>query len=102
MDAGRILLGMNNSGMLGALAVVCSVAACGKDVGPVVPPALKLDTLATGMSNPLYVTAPRGDRTRVFIAERTGTIRIIKNGVLEAKPFLDITAEVSTGAEHGG
>jgi len=92
---------MNNSRMLGAVSVACIVAACGKDVGPVVPPALKLDTLATGMSHPLYVTTPPGDRSRLFVVERTGTIRIVKNGVLQPTPFLDITAEVSTGAEQG-
>jgi glucose/arabinose dehydrogenase len=92
---------MNNSRLIGALVVAWVVAACGKDVGPVVPPALALDTLATGMSNPLYVTAPPGDRTRLFVVERTGTIRIIKNGVVQTTPFLDITAEVSTGAEQG-
>lgn len=64
-------------------------------------PELVLDTLATGMSHPLYVTSPPGDRSRLFVVERTGKIRIIKNGVLEATPFLDITARVSTGAEHG-
>jgi len=92
---------MTNVRLISTLTVAWVVAACGKDVGPVVPPALALDTLATGMSSPLYVTAPPGDRTRLFIVERTGTIRIIKNGVLEATPFLDITARVSAGAEQG-
>jgi glucose/arabinose dehydrogenase len=64
-------------------------------------PELALDKLATGMSHPLYLTAPPGDRSRLFVVERTGAIRIIKHGVLEATPFLDITARVSTGAEQG-
>ena len=92
---------MTNPRLIGILAIACVLAACGKDVGPVVPPALALDTIATGLSNPLFVTSPPGDQNRLFIAERTGTIRIMKNGVLEAKPFLDITSEVSTGAEQG-
>jgi glucose/arabinose dehydrogenase len=64
-------------------------------------PEFVLDTLATGMSHPLYVTTPPGDRGRLFVVERTGAIRIIKNGVLQATPFLDITARVSTGDEQG-
>jgi hypothetical protein len=43
-------------------------------------PELALDTVAAGMSNPLFVTAPPGDRARLFVVERTGQIRIIKNG----------------------
>jgi len=92
---------MNKSRWIAVSTVVCVIAACGKDVGPVVPPALALDTLFTGLSHPLYVTTPPGDRSRLFVVERTGTIRIAKNGVLQTKPFLDITAEVSTGAEQG-
>jgi glucose/arabinose dehydrogenase len=53
-----------------------------------------------GFSHPLFVTAPPGD-TRLFVVERTGTIRIIKNGTLLPTPFLDITDKVSSGSEQG-
>ncbi len=87
---------------IGALAAAWLGAACGNEPGgPGAIPELVLDTVATGLSNPLYVTTPPGDRNRLFVVERTGTIRVFKNGVLQAKPFLDITAEVSTGAEQG-
>lgn len=86
---------------IGALALALLGAACGESSGPGPIPDLALDTIATGMDHPLYVTSPPGDRTRLFVAERTGAIRIIKNGVLQPTPFLDITAEVSTGAEQG-
>jgi glucose/arabinose dehydrogenase len=69
--------------------------------GPPVIPDLALDTVATGMSHPLFVTTPPGDRARLFVVERTGQIRIIKNGTLLATPFLDITPRVSTGPERG-
>jgi hypothetical protein len=93
---------MTNSWLTGALGVLacCLIAACGES-GPAVPPELALDTVATGLSNPLFVTTPPGDRARLFVVERTGTIRLFKNGILQAKPFLDITARVSTGAEQG-
>jgi len=57
--------------------------------------------MATGLSFPLYLTAPRGDNDRLFIVEKTGTIRIIKNGMLLGTPFLDINNLVSTGSEQG-
>jgi glucose/arabinose dehydrogenase len=53
------------------------------------------------MSHPLFVTAPAGDRSRLFIVERTGQVRIFRNGALLPAPFLDITSEVNTGAEQG-
>jgi glucose/arabinose dehydrogenase len=78
-------------------------AACGGEgpSGPPVIPDLVLDTVATGMSNPLFVTAPPGDRARLFVVERTGQIRIIKNGTLLATPFLDITTQLFSGPEQG-
>lgn len=65
-------------------------------------------TLATvfvvsGLAKPVCLTAPAGDTARLFVAEQqTGRIRIIKNGVLLATPFLDIGARIiKTGAEQG-
>ena len=49
---------------------------------------------------PLYVSAPAGD-PRIFIVEQPGQIRIVKNGQLMQKPFLDIADRVSFGGERG-
>jgi len=57
--------------------------------------------VATGLNFPVYLTAPPGDSDRLFIVEKVGTIRIIKNGTLLATPFLDITTLVSAGLEQG-
>ncbi|MDA0170428.1 PQQ-dependent sugar dehydrogenase [Solirubrobacter taibaiensis] len=46
---------------------------------------------------PVYVTAPPEDRSRVFVVEQAGTIRIIGRDA----PFLDITANVTSGGEQG-
>ena len=46
---------------------------------------------------PVYVTAPPEDRSRVFVVEQAGTIRIIGRDA----PFLDITASVTSGGEQG-
>jgi glucose/arabinose dehydrogenase len=50
---------------------------------------------------PTYVTAPKGDRSRLFVVERGGTIRIVENGRKLARPFLDISSGVRTDGERG-
>jgi glucose/arabinose dehydrogenase len=52
-------------------------------------------------SSPIYVTAPPGDKHRVFVVERAGRIRILKDGRKLATPFLDISPQVSTDSERG-
>lgn len=62
-------------------------------------PTLRLDPVVTsGLSQPLFVTAPRGD-SRLFIVEKTGSVRLLKNGVVQSTPFL--TVPVSTVSERG-
>jgi glucose/arabinose dehydrogenase len=59
-----------------------------------------LEQVAVGLTFPLYLTAPDGD-PRLFIAEKVGTIRVVKDGALLPTPFLDISAQVSGGGEQG-
>jgi glucose/arabinose dehydrogenase len=62
-------------------------------------PVLRLDpVVTTGLTQPLFVTAPRGD-SRLFIVEKTGSIRLLKNGVLQSTPFLSVP--VNTSSERG-
>ena len=56
--------------------------------------------IASGLSEPLYATAPKGD-PRVFIVERDGRIRVVKNGALLPTPFLDIRGWVNQSGEGG-
>jgi len=73
-------------------------------VDPVRPPdpiTLGLQEIASGLDFPTYLTSPVGDG-RLFILERAGAIRIVKDGALLAAPFLDVTPQVSsTGGEQG-
>src|SRR6185312_17087052 len=75
------------------------------DGGTVGPPQgttpVGLAEVASGLSFPLYLTAPAGDNSRLFIVEKGGAIRIVKDGVLLPTPFLDLGGRVSTGAEQG-
>ena len=95
--------------LLMALCVAASVS-CGGDseeipgmmMGPE-PQAMGfgLDTVALGLDQPVYLTGAPGDTTRLFVVERPGRIRIIRNGQVEPQPFLDITPLTSTEGERG-
>jgi len=53
-------------------------------------------------SAPIYATAPPGDPSRLFVVERGGSIRVVKDGVTLSTPFLTIPpAEISTDGERG-
>ena len=60
-----------------------------------------LQAVAAGLSSPLYLTAPVGDASRLFVVEKTGGIRIVKDGALLEAPFLDLSGRVSSGNEQG-
>jgi glucose/arabinose dehydrogenase len=50
---------------------------------------------------PIYVTAPPGDRKRIFVVEKGGRIQLLVNGTRVDRPFLDLSEFVSTGGEQG-
>ena len=52
-------------------------------------------------SSPVYVTAPRGDRRRLFVVEQEGRVRVLVGGHLRKTPFLDIRSQVTSGGEQG-
>lgn len=51
-------------------------------------------------SAPIFLTAPAGD-ARLFVVERAGRIRVVRDGALLATPFLDIAALTTTDGERG-
>ena len=88
-----------------------ALAGCGSSDQPTpatLPPAvpsnnLKYQTLAQHLSAPLYLAAPTGDVSRVFVVEQGGVIRLIDipSGSVHASPFLDIANLVASGGERG-
>lgn len=63
---------------------------------------LTTQVVASGLTQPVMVKSPPGDFQRLFVVERGGRVRLIKDGVLQATPFIDLTSEVqSTDAERG-
>jgi len=59
--------------------------------------------VASGLDQPLYVTSPPGDTSRLFIMEQvTARIKILKEGEVLSEPFLDLGPRVSdSGGERG-
>ncbi|MEP7028230.1 MAG: PQQ-dependent sugar dehydrogenase, partial [Candidatus Eisenbacteria bacterium] len=101
-------------GDLGGLLVVAAVAACAggcaggagtpaaADTADVFAPAhgLRLVEVARELDHPLYVTAPAGD-PRLFIVEQTGRVRIVEDGRLLDRPYLDLSGRTRGAGERG-
>ena len=73
-------------GQVGLVAAITLVMA--------IPPRAIADTplttirVATGFAGPLFVTAPPGDTTRLFVVEQNGRIKILTGGSVLATPDL--------------
>ncbi|WP_437581895.1 PQQ-dependent sugar dehydrogenase [Sorangium sp. So ce887] len=63
-------------------------------------PRLKLTQIASGLETPLFLTSPPGDTSRMFVLEKDGVVRLIKNGVLLSTPFLDLRGGTSCPPSH--
>src|SRR5262249_6879100 len=60
--------------------------------------------VASSLTKPVLVTAPRLDPRRAFIVEQVGRIRVVKDGALLPASFLDINTKVNfpgCGSEQG-
>jgi glucose/arabinose dehydrogenase len=66
------------------------------------PPTVKLHLvpIATGLDQPIYVTAPPRS-SQLFIIERTGRIRVMEKGDVRTEPFLDLSKVVDWMGERG-
>ena len=89
----------------GLAIMVLGASGCGEESRPTPgPPAgedgVALELVTAGLEFPLGLTAPAGD-PRLFVVEKGGRIRIVRNGALIPEPFLDISAKVSRGSEQG-
>lgn len=85
--------------------VVGALAGCGEGdptpAGPDGPPVDLATEVVTGeLESPVHLTAPQGD-PRMFVVELPGRIRVIEDGALLERPFLDISDRVSTDGEQG-
>ncbi len=60
------------------------------------------DLVADGFYQPIFITAPPGDTTRLIIVEQSGYAKVIKNGITQTSSFLNVSSLVSAnGFERG-
>jgi glucose/arabinose dehydrogenase len=79
------------------------LAPAGCDDGATPPSELRelgLLPVAEGLAIPVHLAAPPGD-DRLFVVEREGRIRVVRDGELLAEPFLDISPRVTCCHEEG-
>lgn len=69
-------------------------------IAPLPGQTLGLQQVASGFSEPLFLTAPAGD-SRLFVVEKGGTIRVLVNGVTQAAPFLNLGSTINPAGEGG-
>ena len=88
-------------------ATIVALTACHSDStgpgGTPLPPGLtlKFNTfISTGLNAPVFLTQPLNDG-RIFVVEQAGRIRVVRDGVLQSTPFLDISSRVLSGGERG-
>ena len=53
-------------------------------------------------SQPTYATGAPGDASRVFVVERAGRVRVVRDGVTQAAPFLDVSSITLTDDTERG
>ena len=86
---------------VGPLRAILFTLACAAVPAGAAAQHLVAQPFATGLSFP---TAFVGDPTaanRHFVVEQNGRIRVLVDGVVQATPFLDLTAAISSGPERG-
>ncbi len=80
-----------------AVAITLVAAAAGAS-----PAAARVGLQRVGSFNsPLYVTGPPGDSQRLFVVEQGGRVRVVRDGRVLRRPFLDVSDRVTSGGERG-
>jgi glucose/arabinose dehydrogenase len=74
---------------------------CGAGTPVTGTPPLTAVRVAFGLAEPVDLQVAPGDRTRMFVVEQGGRIRIVRGGAVVSQPFLDISSQVSRGGEQG-
>jgi len=57
--------------------------------------------VASGFSQPVFVTGAKGEAGRLFVVEQGGRIHVLDKGKRRATPLIDIRSLVTAGGEQG-
>lgn len=63
--------------------------------------AITSELIATGLNNPTFVASLPGDASRLYVVEKYGRVRLIKDGVVQTTAFLDIDSLVPNQTWNG-
>ena len=63
---------------------------------------LSLEEFATGLSQPVGIMHAGDGSERVFLLEQSGRIKVVKNGLVNATPFLDLTSVIDNASTEQG
>src|SRR5271154_832337 len=55
----------------------------------------------SGLTQPVDITSARDGSGRLFVVQQSGLIRVIRNGVLLATPYLDLSGVTTASGEQG-
>jgi glucose/arabinose dehydrogenase len=75
--------------------------ACATEENPAPVGALRLVPVDSGYDFPIFVAAPPGDRSRLFVVERGGAIHLRRDRERQGAPFLDLTSRTGGAHEYG-
>jgi glucose/arabinose dehydrogenase len=65
------------------------------------PPRLAFERVLDGLADPVDVAWRPDDPDTIFVVEQVGRVRIVRDGRLVERPFLDISGLVRAGGESG-
>jgi len=94
----RRLLGL---GAVCAFVTACAAGATPQAAQQVERAQFKPRVVASGFSQPLYVTGANGEAGRLYVVEQGGVIQVLQGGKRRSAPFLDIRSLVTAGGEQG-
>ena len=62
---------------------------------------LRTRVYASGFTSPIAFVQDPASRAVQFVVEQGGRIRVVRDGVVAATPFLDLSGAIATGGERG-
>jgi glucose/arabinose dehydrogenase len=84
----------------GLVAALVSLAAAAVLAGQATG-ALRAVRVAGGFDSPVHVSAPRSEPNRLYVVEQAGLVKVVVNGRVRARPFLNLRSAVACCGERG-
>jgi glucose/arabinose dehydrogenase len=91
----RLLAALSVAVLLGATS-----AAAGKNVSPSAVH-VRFTQVVSGLLAPVAVTSARDGSHRLFVVQQGGTVRVVKNGKLRTRIYLNLGSRLTSGGEQG-